>query len=70
MNETVGDALPAEMARIRDEVIPAYEACGPAASWFAVGEMEKDLDKSAKAMAEGDLPGMIRQLQALRAYKL
>ena len=26
---TLGDALPREMARVRDEVIPAYEACGP-----------------------------------------
>lgn len=30
MVDTVGDALPREMARIRDVVIPAYESIGPA----------------------------------------
>lgn len=27
---TLGDALPREMARVRDEVMPAYIAIGPA----------------------------------------
>ncbi len=69
MPDTVGDALPREMARIRDVVIPAYESIGPVGG-FAIAMMKMDLDLAAVAMAEGDTVGMIRQLQVLRDYKL
>jgi hypothetical protein len=67
--ETVGDALPKEMARIRDVVIPAYQSIGPA-GLFALTCMRMDLDAAAQAMAEGDVIAMIRQLEALRGYNL
>lgn len=67
--ESVGDALPKEMARIRDVVIPAYEECGPA-SGLAIALMKQDLDYAARAMAEGDVVGMCLALAALRDVKL
>ena len=67
--ETLGDALPKEMARIRDEVIPAYQEIG-AAGYFALTFMRRDLDLAARSMAEGDVVAMIRSLQTLRDYKL
>lgn len=65
---TVGDALPREMARVRDEVLPAYLEIGPAGAFAAAG-MRADLDAAAKAMAEGDTIAMIRVLEALKDWK-
>lgn len=64
--ETVGDALPKEMARVRD-LIPIYESIGPAGG-FAVAMMKNDLDRAAKAMVEGDTVEMICVLTSLREY--
>ena len=69
MTETLADALPKEMARVRDEVLPEFQACGPAGG-FAVAVMRRDLDLAAKAMAEGDVQSMIVALQELRSWKL
>ena len=65
--ETVGEALPKEMARVRD-LIPRYESIGPAGG-FAVAMMKSDLDRAAEAMAEGDTVEMIRVLAKLRDYE-
>lgn len=69
MTETLGDALPKEMARIRDVVMPAYQEIGPA-GMLALIMMRADLDKAAKAMAEGDVVEMIAALEALKSYEL
>jgi hypothetical protein len=69
MSETVGEALPKEMARIRDHVMPAYQSIGPAGQ-FALAMMRNDLDRAAQAMIEGDTVEMIRVLASLRDYKL
>ncbi len=69
MSESLGDALPKEMARIRDVVMPAYREIGPAGG-FALALMRRDLDRAARSMAEGDLAGMISAYQALKDYKL
>lgn len=69
MTDTVGDALPREMARIRDVVIPAYQSIGPAGG-FAIAMMKQDLDRAAVAMAHGDVIGMIAALKSLREYEL
>lgn len=66
---SVGEELPKEMARIRDEVIPAYQSCGPAAN-IAIAFMKKDLDAAAVAMAEGDVVAMLQAIVSLRDYKL
>jgi hypothetical protein len=66
---SLGEALPKEMARVRDVVMPAYIEIGPAGA-IALAFMRADLDKAATAMAEGDLPAMIAIYQVLKEYKL
>jgi hypothetical protein len=67
MTDTLGDALPREMARVRDEVLPAYLECGPGGA-FAVVFMRAALDKAAKAMAEGDVVAMIAAYAELKDF--
>lgn len=67
---TLGEALPKEMARVRDHVMPAYQH--PAlqgAGAFALAMMHRDLDRAAKAMIEGDTVEMMRAYQALKEYE-
>lgn len=65
---TLGEDLPKQMARVRDEVMPAYVEIGPPGR-FALSFMRASLDRAAKAMAEGDLPAMIAAYQELKDYK-
>lgn len=67
--DTLGDALPREMARVRDEIMPAYLEIGPAGA-FALASMRQDLDAAAKAMASGDVVAMLRAFDALKGYAL
>ncbi len=67
--DTLGDALPREMARVRDEVLPAYVAIGPAGA-LAAHLMRRDLDAAAKALAEGDVVAMLRFYESLKGYAL
>jgi hypothetical protein len=69
MSETLGEALPREMARVRDEVMPAYLEIG-AVGMFALAMMRAALDAAARAMAEGDVVAMIRALEDLRGFTL
>lgn len=66
---SLGEELPRGMARIRDTVMPAYVEIGPA-GMLALTMMRHDLDRAAKAMAEGDAVEMIRAYQSLKEYKL
>lgn len=65
---TLGEALPKEMARIRDEVMPIYLSIGPPGS-VALFLMRNDLDAAARAMAEGDVVAMLRVYKSLKEYK-
>lgn len=65
--QSLGEALPKEMARVRDEVMPAYIAIGPPGI-FALTMMRADLDLAAKALAEGDVVAMIRVYESLKGY--
>jgi hypothetical protein len=65
MTDTVGDALPREMARVRDHVLPHYVELGQV-GMFGAAVIRADLDAAARAMAEGDVVAMIRALQVLR----
>ena len=65
--DTIGDALPREMARVRDEVMPAYIAVG-APGTFALAMMRADLDLAAKAMMAGDVVTMIRVYESLKGF--
>ena len=65
---TLGDALPAEMARVRDHVLPPYLEIGPAGA-IAAAMMRRDLDLAAQAMAEGDVAKMVACLKELQEWK-
>ncbi|MBK9497097.1 MAG: hypothetical protein IPO08_21800 [Xanthomonadales bacterium] len=66
---TLGDELPREMARVRDEVLGTYLELGPPGAVAAV-LMRRDLDDAAQALAEGDVRGMLRALSNLRRWSL
>lgn len=63
--DSLATALPREMARVRDQVMPAYVAIGPAGT-FALTWMRAALDDAARAMAEGDVAGMLRAYEELK----
>ena len=65
--ETLGDALPKEMARVR-ELMPMYREIGPAGS-FALAMMEASLQAAERASCAGDVVGMLRALSDLRGYE-
>lgn len=62
---TLAEALPREMSRVRDELIPAYMEIGPAGQ-FGLMNLRSALDRAAKVMAEGDTVGMLRSLEELK----
>lgn len=64
---TLGEALPLEMARVRDQVLPVYLECG-LGGLFAATMMRKALDDAAKAMIEGDVVAMLRAYQDLQGF--
>jgi len=64
----LGEALPREMARVRDVVMPQYAEIG-APGVFALAMMRADLDLAAKAMIEGDIVEMVRVYQTLKETK-
>jgi hypothetical protein len=65
---SLGEALPAEMARVRDQLLPVYDSMPEGI--FAATMMRADLDQAAKAMAEGDVVAMLRAYEALKGYTL
>lgn len=62
--ETLADALPKEMARVRT-VLGYYKEIGPAG---AIGAMfiEQDLQAADRAVMSGDVVAMIQSLETLR----
>ena len=66
---SLGEALPAEMARVRDVVMPPYQEIGPAGG-LALMMMRQSLDRAAKALAEGDVVAMIAAYEDLKGYSL
>jgi hypothetical protein len=65
--DTLGEALPREMARVRDKVMPAYLSIG-SAGVFALTMMRADLDAASMALAEGDVVAMLRAYHSLKQY--
>lgn len=65
---TLGDELPRQMARVRDEVLPEYDAIPTGV--FAATMMRADLDRAAKAMAEGNVVEMLRVCESLKGWTL
>lgn len=68
-SDTLADALPKEIARVRDEVMPSYIQIGQP-GMFALAMMRQSLDAANKAMIEGDLVAMIRCYEDLKTWQL
>jgi hypothetical protein len=64
---TLGDALPAEIARVQ-ELLPLYTEVGPTAG-FAISMMQASLAKAVRALASGDVAAMLRAYEDLKGYK-
>lgn len=62
--ETLADALPKEMARVRT-VLGYYKEIGPAGA-FGAAFIEQDLKAADQAVMSGDLVAMIQALETLR----
>lgn len=65
--ETLGDALPAEMRRVRDDLLPMYLEIGPNGAFAAAG-MRRDLDEATRALAEQDTAAMLRIYEKLKGW--
>ncbi len=66
MVDTLGDALPREMTRVR-KLTQMYASIGPAGI-FAVTLMNDALDRAQKAIIEGDMVAMIKVYQELQGF--
>jgi hypothetical protein len=64
---SLGEALPGEIARVRDVVLPTYDAIPTGG--FAAALIRADLDRASKAMIDGDLVEMIRVYESLKGWK-
>ncbi len=62
--ETLADALPKEMARVR-EVLGHYKEIGPA-GMFGAAMIEQDLRVADRAVMSGDVVAMLRSLKTLQ----
>jgi molybdopterin converting factor small subunit len=71
MADSVGEALPREMKRVREEVLPAYYECLKHApmTQIAINLMNASLDAAAKALAEGDVVAIIQAYEDLKGYE-
>ena len=67
-NQSLGDALPLEMKRVRDKVLPVYLQIPTGI--FAASLMREALDQAEKAMAEGGGVAMIKAYQELKGFEL
>lgn len=65
--ETLADALPKEMARVR-EVLGHYKEIGPA-GMFGAAFIEQDLRFADRAVMSGDVIAMMQALEKLRGIK-
>lgn len=66
--QSLADALPLEIARVRDQVMPLYLELGTAGG-PGLALMRLELDAAARAMAAGDVVGMVKALHDLRGWK-
>jgi hypothetical protein len=66
---SLGEELPQEMARVRDDLLPLYVGLPGGVGKFAATMMRADLDRATRALAEGDLVTMIRVYESLKGYK-
>ena len=62
--ETLADALPKDIARVR-EVLGHYREIGPAGA-IGAAFIEQDLRAADQAVMSGDVVAMLRSLETLR----
>lgn len=71
MADSVGEALPREMTKVRTKVLPAYYEIlreNPTAQ-FAIAMMSASLDRAQAALASGDVIEIIRAYEDLKGYE-
>jgi hypothetical protein len=68
MTDTLGDALPRELARVR-KLAQHYRSLDGGVGVPAAILMELNIDHANKAMIEDDLVGMIREYKQLVEWK-
>lgn len=68
-SESLAEALPREMARVRDQVMPAYIEIG-APGAFALHMMRMELDIAAAAMMNGDVVTMMQAYESLKGFEV
>lgn len=66
--DSLGEALPLEIARVRDRVLPLYDRLGPPGT---IGAMliRADLDEASRATISGDVVAMLRVYETLKDIK-
>lgn len=65
--KSLGEALPSEMKRVREQLMSKYQAIGGAGA-FAIAMMNNELDRATKALAEGDVVKMLQSYEALKEF--
>lgn len=68
---TLAEALPLEMARVRDEILPQFLALRGMPNVIVEPQimmMRAELDEAARAMAHGDVVAMLRSYESLKGY--
>lgn len=68
MSDSVGEALPREIKRIRETVIPAYESIGPA-GMFGLAFIRQSLTRAEDALSSGDVIAIVRAYADLKEIK-
>lgn len=63
----VGEEIVKEMARVRDELIPAYDAIPGGV--FGATMMRQALDRAAVALATGDVVAIVRSYAELKDFE-
>jgi hypothetical protein len=70
--DTLADALPREITRVRDEVLPAYEELRSLPNVVVepqIAMMKHAMNEAAKACASGDVVAMIRWHEELKGWQ-
>lgn len=65
--KTLGEQLPLEIARVRDEVLPLYLEIGTSGV-FAATMMRAALDAASRAMIAGDVVAMLQAYESLTGF--
>jgi hypothetical protein len=66
-NTTLGDALPKEIARVR-EVLGHYKELGPV-GMFGAMFIEQDLQAADRAVMSGDVVAMLQAFETLKGIE-